>query len=124
MQKELTEIVDAYLAAALWSTTDNAEESGGEPLDANYSVEDLDDSVLETAQTDCRALLDAHGDLIQGRYEQAGHDLWLTRNRHGCGFWETPDWKEADGEILTEFAQALGEYYLIIGDDGKIYGNS
>jgi hypothetical protein len=28
----------------LWSENDNADETGGEPLDANYSVSDIDDA--------------------------------------------------------------------------------
>ena len=31
-----------YLITALWSTTDEADESGGEPLDENFDVDDLD----------------------------------------------------------------------------------
>jgi hypothetical protein len=41
---------------------------------------------------------------------QAGHDLALTRNGHGTGFWDHDAGKP--GDVLTEGAVALGEYYL------------
>jgi len=41
---------------------------------------------------------------------QAGHDLALTRNHHGTGFWDRDAGKP--GDVLTESAKALGEYYL------------
>ena len=28
---------------------------------------------------------------FQGDIEQAGHDFWFTRNRHGTGFWDRPE---------------------------------
>ena len=48
-------------------------------------------------------------------------DLWLTRNRHGAGFWECDHCDEAQGEALTNASEALGDFELYIGDDGKIY---
>ena len=52
--------------------------------------------------------------------EEAGHDFWLTRNRHGSGFWD-----EDIGDVgrqLTEAACACGECNLYVGDDQRIYG--
>ena len=37
----LDEFLDAYVTAALWSTNDNADDSGGEPLDLNYDASDI-----------------------------------------------------------------------------------
>ena len=51
--------------------------------------------------------------------EQAGHDFWLTRNRHGAGFWNG-DWFNVSGS-LTQLAQTFGEADLYVGDDGRIY---
>jgi len=53
-------------------------------------------------------------------YSQAGHDLWLTRNGHGAGFWDR-DLGEA-GDKLTELSKEMGELTLLQGDgDGKLY---
>jgi hypothetical protein len=48
-----------------------------------------------------------------------GHDLWLTRNGHGAGFW---DRGLGDvGDKLTAIAKRMGSKSLYVGDDGKIY---
>ena len=54
--------------------------------------------------------------------ERFGHDFWLTRNRHGAGFWDRKE-LEADGlgERLTDLAHAMGECELYVGDDGEVY---
>jgi hypothetical protein len=61
----------------------------------------------------CREMIDANPD-------RAGHDFWLTRNGHGCGFWDG-DWPEPAATILTNASNACGECDLYIGDDGRIY---
>lgn len=78
---------------------------------------------LETmvkAANDCAAFVAANEAAIAGRYEEAGHDFWLTRNGHGAGFWDG-DWPEA-GDALTVAAKAFGEVNLYVGDDGFVYG--
>jgi hypothetical protein len=60
-----------------------------------------------------------------------GHDLWLTRNKHGAGFWDRDelDYTEEDrqedgptlGECLTACADKMGECYAHAGDDGLVY---
>lgn len=52
-------------------------------------------------------------------YQQAGHDFWLTRNGHGCGFWDG-DWPEV-GDKLTAIAKQFPEVTAYLGDDGLIY---
>lgn len=44
---------DAYVECALWSTTDNADESGGQPLDRNYGPGDIEPETLERMRKDC-----------------------------------------------------------------------
>jgi hypothetical protein len=118
---KLHEMTTAYLECALWSSTDESNEQGGDPLDSNYSFDDIDIEELVEAEATCQQFLDKYAYIIGERYQQAGHDLWLTRNHHGCGFWEVPDWPKEDGEILTQAAQALGEVSFYVGDDNKLY---
>lgn len=110
----------AYIEAALWSSTDNSDERGGEPLDKNYDIEDFDDESLRKMEQDCKAFQEKAGDLIDGQEEQAGHDFWLTRNGHGAGFWDG-DWPEPAATELTNLSKEFGEVDLYIGDDGKVY---
>jgi hypothetical protein len=49
----------------------------------------------------------------------AGHDLWLTRNRHGAGFWDR-GLPKAVGEALSTAARNMGEIHLYV-HRGRIY---
>ena len=44
---------DAYVVAALWSETDQSDETGGLPLDDNYGREDIADEALAEMRDDC-----------------------------------------------------------------------
>ena len=118
----LTQFVDAYIETALWSSTDNSDESGGEPLDKNYSRSDI------APETRREMFLDAVSFYRANLMDfddpaQAGHDFWLTRNGHGTGFWDR-DYPESVANRLTNASKAYGEYNLYVGDDGRIYGSS
>lgn len=111
-------IAHHYAIAALWSSTDDA----GEPLDAQYTADDMAPESLEKMTADCEAFLLRAGDLIKASgldHEQIGHDFWLTRNNHGTGFW---DRGLGDvGDQLTALCKSFGEVWLYVGDDGLIY---
>ena len=98
----------SYIETMLWSSTDESNEQGGSPLDETYSIEDLAPKTLETIHTDCQAFQTAHHADINSDLARAGHDFWLTRNRHGAGFWDG-DWPAAIGDQLTAAAHAFGE---------------
>ncbi len=119
----------AYLTCALWSSNDNADESGGEPLDANYGLEDIAPesiaSAVETCQqfqSDNAADLSAVAEICDDAC--AGCNFWLSRNRHGPGFWD-----EVGGghplrdtfNRLSDASKAHGSSDAYVGDDGKIY---
>lgn len=56
---------------------------------------------------------------------RAGCDFWLTRNRHGAGYWDEgyrqSDEANAALRRLTEASHASGPAELYVGDDGWIY---
>ena len=117
---EIDQMLASYVEAALWSSHDESDESGGNPLDQNYSVDDISDEALASMRKDVAAFATEHANDIDGEWEQAGHDFWLTRNGHGAGFWDG-DWPEEAAERLTEASEAYGESDLYVGDDGKLY---
>ena len=45
-REQLDDFTRAYIEAALWSSNDDATPSGGEPLDGNYGIEDIDPDTL------------------------------------------------------------------------------
>ena len=156
----LETVLEGYITAAMWSSTDETDETGGNPLDDNYDANDLAPNVYEQMRADCRAFLKivaalgiTDADLIDecvgsrgASYEEhIGHDLWLTRNSHGCGFWDGDPtrfaWVHpaittttsrtrrripaarwgAIGDRLSMAAQALGSADLYLGDDINIH---
>lgn len=106
-----------YLICLLWSTTDESRDDGGDPLDDNYGIEDIDPEslALACAEADAFALANAD-DLAEWSDEQAGHDLWLTQNGHGTGYWDRDLANKATRDRLTDAAHALGERYAYLGD--------
>ena len=110
----LDQMIDAYIQCALWASNDDA----GTPLDVNFTVDDLSPDALARMQDDCRAFYIKSGsrNLFDAETpEQMGHDLWLTRNHHGAGFWDRG--LGVTGERLSELAHSMGEQSLEIGDD-------
>jgi hypothetical protein len=125
---DLDSFTRAYIVAALWSSMDESRPDGGDPLDYKYNIEDLAPETLERIERDCAKFQaeNAEALIAQPRYtgcpaiEYAGHDFWLTRNGHGCGFWDG-GWPEPQATQLTEAARKFGECDLYVGDDGRLY---
>jgi hypothetical protein len=126
--QKLDDFTRAYIECALWSTNDESDEQGGEPLDSNYGILDIDQDTLETMAEDCRQFQEENAaDLARYDHplwtaaELGGHDFWLTRNGHGCGFWDRRDClPDNAGKRLTAASEKYGEFYLYVCD-GQIY---
>jgi hypothetical protein len=125
---KLDDFTSGFLECALWSSTDD----DGEPLDASHSIDDIQEASLAYLVKDCQDFRSyvaalSHGpkwhfdllSVIDNNPCKAGADFWLTRNRHGAGFWDG-DWPEPAGRILTEAAHTYGGVELYVGDDGLI----
>lgn len=98
-----------YINCALWSSE----------LD-DYTEEFINRDTLLEMRKDCASFLTlADEEDIDDRWEDAGHDFWLTRNGHGAGFWDG-DWPDEVGERLTKIAKSFGEFDLY-ECDGIIY---
>jgi hypothetical protein len=113
------EVLEAYVACALWASTDE----DGEPLDDVHGRDDIAPETLETMRAEVRDFLDACAragvDFSRLDASQVGHDFFLTRNHHGAGFW---DRGLGDvGEQLSTLAHAHGSADLYVGDDGRIH---
>jgi hypothetical protein len=109
----------AFLEAALWSSIGDNDE----PLDKDYDIADFAPATLRALLKECDAFEAANeADLSVGPIrgtclprEQAGHDFWLTRNGHGCGFWDG-DWPEPQATRLTDASKAFGSIDLYTAD--------
>ncbi len=123
----LEAFTEAYITAALWSSCDDTEDGDGSFLDdGGY---ELSDEARARMEADAKAFFDAHSQHMTtdnckyrgcSPIEYAGHDFWLTRCGHGCGFWDG-DWAEPVASTLTEAAERFGNLDLYVGDDGLIH---
>ena len=117
----LSDFVQGYFHAMFY--TDSGPEDG-QLGEVNFC--DLAPEALAKAIYDCdnfldtdawRRACDAEGLPDVGT---AGRDFWYTRNGHGCGF-PDGDWPEPYATSLTAAAQAFGETWTTLGEDGKVY---
>lgn len=127
----LAEFMHGYLTTGLWSETDQSTDSGGFPLDDNYTVADIDKSCVASVTEECQDFILANIRELQAyvhslgdscdytAWGRAGHDFWLTRNGHGCGFWDRG--LGSLGDKLTKAAKVYGSADIYVGDDGKLY---
>ncbi len=133
---EITEFVKHYLVAALWSSTystdDDPQGNHPKPIDDDYDVDDVAEESVYSAREDCldfinectKAGIDLKNtELFPQRsiewsvIAQHGHDLWLTRNGHGAGFWDR-GYGEV-GDKVSNIARAMKECNIdVIG--GKV----
>lgn len=123
------EFFDAYVTAALWSSTDGDDT----PLDNEHTAENIDAETTDKMRADCERFQAINTTLLSRYYEalpltdwtpeaQAGHDLWLSRNGHGAGFFDR-NVPKAIKDALQDSARAFGTYDLYVGDDGVVYGS-
>jgi hypothetical protein len=121
-QTDMDNIVKHLIVALLWSSTDDSDI----PLDSNYGAEDIAPEALATIkeQTQCFCEseyknLQAFMRLYHYGTEQIGHDLWLTSQGHGAGFWDRGNNPVTASLTIAAKVAHFGDPY--IGDDGKIH---
>lgn len=103
----------AYLEAAVFTDCGDIDQP---PSDAEFS-----DQAIHEARTVCHRFNLANSDLIGGNYEQAGHDLWFSRNGHGTGFWDRPEIWGEHGDTLHRCAETLGPRSVYVDEEtGKL----
>jgi hypothetical protein len=93
---------------------------------ANFTREDIDNDSLIDAYADIKKFIELAGKepvkyaIEEIGLERLGHDIWLTRNGHGAGFFD----HSFDDEIeipLMDAGQKLGSKTLYVGDDMMLY---
>ncbi len=103
--RDLNDLERGYLEAAEWLLDEEVDRA---------KVRGFSKAAIKEAKRVCAtfmAMADQTLGLAMGALDlplsQAGHDLWLTSNRHGAGFWDG-DWGEW-GDTLTTLAHACPE---------------
>lgn len=112
-----------YIIAGLWSCPISETNDSG--IDSEYGIEDLTVPALLRCIHDCKNFQESNGRVLACAYncigyteEQAGHDFWLTRNRHGAGFWDR-GLRLNLGRLLTDMAHPYGDIRFYV-QDGKV----
>ena len=109
----LAAFTDGYVECALWV--------GVLVGDDEYGPVDLSDDALAEIRGDCRDFVTHHRhdlDAAGGDPGQHGQDFFLTRNRHGAGYWDR-GYGEV-GDRLTEASHPYGEQSLTLAADGTL----
>jgi hypothetical protein len=126
MSSSLVETVtDHYLIAGLWADTIHED---GEPCeDECWELVDIVPETRAEAEEAVSRFLDAarvYADMIcyvESYPEQSGHDLWLSANHHGAGFWDRGLGEL--GDRLHAAAQTIGSAHILVGPEGPAYVN-
>lgn len=107
---DLDAFVEGYMVCALWSSTDGEEN----PLDDKYSTEDIELTTRQEMFRECAQFvkdnleaLELFSELTGRDMGSHGHDLWLTRNGHGAGYWDR--YLEVAAGFDREHAKMLGQ---------------
>lgn len=91
--------------------------------DADFSDHKFSLVAMRKVVKDCEAFMALeHYQLAvqENGVGQVAQDFWLTRNRHGGGFWDG-DYSKHLGENLTEIAQSFGEINIFPENDSKLF---
>ena len=121
---KIDQFTEGYLEGALAYENDDEVSSdwpAGRSLSFRFNIEDFAQEAVEKAKTDCeRFQRENEGALAHALSDNRNGQLfWLTRNRHGTGFWDQG--LEEAGEMLRDAAHKFGECSVYVGDDGKLH---
>jgi len=123
------DLLDSYLETALWSSVhfEDEDDNSGTPMDDLVDISDFSDEALKESREDIEGFISlAEEKLGKEAVDEMdsvslGHNFWLTRNGHGAGFWDSSDYTEEVGKVLTDISHTFGGVDPYIGDDGKVY---
>ena len=113
----LYEMIEGYLDCALWASVPLSEDESADAslFNLGYKRANCCADTRASARVACEGFAAAHGDALRAAFydhpqytpARAGHDLFLSRNGHGAGFFdhgEHPCW-----DVLQAAARGLGE---------------
>jgi len=106
----------AYFDALFFADINDDSEGYNDDL----TVHSINKDCLIKAFKDLDAFFEEAGSILDSTdydHDQACHDFYFTRNRHGVGFWENDHCSKEQGRELTELAHKYGETYVSIHGD-------
>ena len=111
--KIVSTVVAAYLEAVVFTESDVLSDAEFSPIAIFRAWETCADFLAQSA-----GLLEEY--VCAGRtWDSFGHDIWLTLNGHGAGFWDRG--LGSLGSKLSDIAKHMGGADAYAGDDGLVY---
>ena len=116
----LDPFVSAYILAAYWTSTGDSDQPDSE---AEMSLDAINQAIAECNSFRVAAAAELAIACDRNGYseERAGHDFWLTRNGHGCGYWDRDELEAGNRDRLSDLAREAGHADLYDGDNGLLY---
>lgn len=115
-----TAFIEAFIEASLFC---GVWDGGDEPIyDPDHDL--VSQEFMQATEHITENFFAAFGNQITNAdlATQAGHDFWLSMQRHGTGFWDREDTWGDYADKMHEYAQKHGwEDSPYFGDDGLIY---
>lgn len=109
MKHDIEVVVKSYIECAIWADAPEGAYVWGPSRD-----------FVRAARRDCKDFLDLLGnekvDSSEWDDTQFGYDFWLTRQRHGAGFW---DRGRAAGDALSKWAKTFGSVDTYVTRRGR-----
>jgi len=114
-------IVGSYLETALWTEGDESNDEEEENELADKSIYDFSDIAKFKAKYEIEWFTDTVCYIYPNAFSSVsntsiGHDLWLSRNGHGAGFFDRY-YEEDIKDLLMYLSRLLGQINLEVVDD-------
>lgn len=123
-KEKMESFVQGYIDAILFVSEDDENE---------FDVDEIDDNALDVIKITSMNFFDDNFEELECFCDQAGefysddiwayagHNLALTQNGAGEGFWSREGVNKRLGNELSEKAKECGELRLYCGKDGRLY---
>ena len=115
----MSERTRQYIETAIWA---DLQDDAGNPADKDYDASDVAPGTVRQIEAAVDAFFTANAADIEATGSDDGrtaHNLYLSRNGHGAGFFGNG--YGPAGDRLQDAARALGESQPYLGDDGRVY---
>lgn len=127
---DIEAVLNGFVTCGLWLSHTEEDDDRGENLDEFAEMQDITPHAMQEMREECIEFVRYNlADLLacapvhdRGEWsysEQVGHDLWLTRGRHGAGFWDR-GYGDA-GDRLSEACRPYGEPNLWADENGQVH---
>lgn len=122
---QLNHFVASYLETAIWAELSGTQQNLPVTKQAKQAATEdcktfADKVFAEFTVNEAEGILNQSGNDLS---HLAAHDLWLTRNGHGAGFWDKDIYNDLAVDActrLTNIAKSMGTSH-IYANKGRIY---